>query len=150
VDLIVSPTTGVVATETLPFSSIARDGNGLSDLSQQGDIMRFVQLANLTGCPAISVPCGMVENSSSHGNSPSLPVGLQFMANWWAEDLLLKVALWSERTLAEAMPNKIQAAIHFDLLDVKPGQLELIRKHLQEHVNGLDDSLKKHWEEAWQ
>lgn len=39
--------------------------------------------ANLAGIPGISVPCGTVE---------SLPVGVQFMAPEWKEDILLKAA----------------------------------------------------------
>ncbi len=39
--------------------------------------------ANLAGIPGISVPCGTVD---------SLPVGVQFMAPEWREDVLLKAA----------------------------------------------------------
>ncbi|MDG5814374.1 Asp-tRNA(Asn)/Glu-tRNA(Gln) amidotransferase subunit GatA [Chitinispirillales bacterium ANBcel5] len=39
--------------------------------------------ANLAGIPAISFPCGTIED---------LPVGVQFMAPQWREDLLLKTA----------------------------------------------------------
>jgi aspartyl-tRNA(Asn)/glutamyl-tRNA(Gln) amidotransferase subunit A len=45
--------------------------------------------ANLAGIPGISVPCGW---------SGSLPVGVQFMAPQWREDLLLKAA-WAAQNL---------------------------------------------------
>jgi len=40
--------------------------------------------ANLTGLPAISIPCGFVDG---------LPVGMQLIAPRFREDLLLKVAI---------------------------------------------------------
>ena len=40
--------------------------------------------ANLTGVPAISVPCGL--------NSEGLPIGLQLIANFWSEPLLFNLA----------------------------------------------------------
>jgi aspartyl-tRNA(Asn)/glutamyl-tRNA(Gln) amidotransferase subunit A len=40
--------------------------------------------ANIAGVPAISVPCGI------HSNG--LPIGLQFMANYFEEGKLLDVA----------------------------------------------------------
>ncbi len=40
--------------------------------------------ANLAGVPAINVPCGLSENG--------LPVGLQLIGNFWAEDVLLNLA----------------------------------------------------------
>ncbi|GBD10869.1 Glutamyl-tRNA(Gln) amidotransferase subunit A [bacterium HR23] len=39
---------------------------------------------NLTGQPAVSVPCGFSRNG--------LPIGLQVMGRWWEEALVLKVA----------------------------------------------------------
>jgi aspartyl-tRNA(Asn)/glutamyl-tRNA(Gln) amidotransferase subunit A len=40
--------------------------------------------ANLTGVPAISVPCGL--------NSEGLPIGLQLIGNFWQEPLLFNLA----------------------------------------------------------
>jgi aspartyl-tRNA(Asn)/glutamyl-tRNA(Gln) amidotransferase subunit A len=40
--------------------------------------------ANLTGVPAISVPCGL--------NSSGLPIGLQLIGNFWSEGLLFNLA----------------------------------------------------------
>ena len=46
--------------------------------------LRHVGLANLTGIPAITVPCGVDE--------AGLPIGLSFHAAWGKEDLLLAIA----------------------------------------------------------
>jgi len=42
--------------------------------------------ANLTWCPAISLPMGMIQDQGE-----SMPVGVQLMANCWREDLLFQV-----------------------------------------------------------
>ena len=44
----------------------------------------FTVQANITGVPAISVPCGI------HSNG--LPMGLQIMANYFEEGKLLNIA----------------------------------------------------------
>ncbi|MGC9185704.1 MAG: amidase family protein, partial [Thiomonas sp.] len=44
----------------------------------------FTQLANLTGTPAMSVPWSL--------DAMGLPVGVQCIAAWGREDLLLRVA----------------------------------------------------------
>lgn len=49
----------------------------------------FTAAANLTGLPAISIPCGTTE----HG----LPIGAQLIANEWQETVLVKVAHAFER-----------------------------------------------------
>lgn len=78
-DAIVTPTTGCVAAP-IPKNALK---TGLSDLALTDAIMRFAPAANLTGLPAISVPCGASEG---------LPVGLQFMGAAWSEALLLRLA----------------------------------------------------------
>ena len=40
--------------------------------------------ANLAGVPAISVPCGL--------SSDKLPIGVQFIGNFWSEGTLLNAA----------------------------------------------------------
>ncbi|CAG8847890.1 330_t:CDS:1, partial [Racocetra persica] len=50
--------------------------------------LRFLQLANFIGIPAVTVPAGY--------NDKNLPIGLQFMAKWYDEATLLRVAKVSE------------------------------------------------------
>ncbi|CAG8557437.1 11212_t:CDS:2, partial [Dentiscutata erythropus] len=51
----------------------------------------YTQLANFIGIPAITVPAGY--------NDKNLPIGLQFMAKWYDEATLLRVAKVSEEIL---------------------------------------------------
>jgi len=52
-------------------------------------LLRLNRPANLAGIPSISVPCGLTQQG--------LPVGLQFMAGWTDEPLLLELARNFER-----------------------------------------------------
>ncbi|HTC43128.1 MAG TPA: amidase [Candidatus Acidoferrales bacterium] len=47
-------------------------------------LLRLNRPANLAGVPAITVPCGLTKNG--------LPIGLQFIARWTEEPLLLEIA----------------------------------------------------------
>ncbi|XP_077202359.1 uncharacterized protein LOC143841636 [Paroedura picta] len=62
---------------------------GCSDARTTLRTMRFMQLANLTGIPALVVPVGYTASG--------LPVSLQVMAKWWDEALLFRVGLKLER-----------------------------------------------------
>ncbi len=80
VDIIATPTTASTAPaipeETLPA--------GESNLPVVDALMRFIRLGNLTGFPAISVPCGF--------DAAGLPVGFHMMARPWEEHVLLRLA----------------------------------------------------------
>ena len=65
------------SSRTLPFSLLAY----LSDV--------YTVMANLTGLPAISIPCGF--------NSTGLPIGLQLTTKAFSEDLLLRIAQMFEQ-----------------------------------------------------
>ncbi|KAL8202425.1 UNVERIFIED_CONTAM: hypothetical protein K2H54_014373 [Gekko kuhli] len=66
--------------------------------------MRFMQLANLTGIPALVLPVGYTASG--------LPISLQIMAKWWDEALLFRVGLKLERFRdVTARP-----AIYYDIL----------------------------------
>ena len=84
VDFIVTPTT--------PFCAPRIDAEYVEHLGEShrvrgpgsGLVSRNTSPLNTTGHPAISVPCGL--------NSSGLPIGLQFIAAGFREDLLFQVA----------------------------------------------------------
>lgn len=84
VDLILCPTTAILAPE-IPEKA---HKYGMSNAKMTMQTMVYCTLANLTGIPAVSVPAGFHEG---------LPVGLQFMAAWWNEALLCRIAKACER-----------------------------------------------------
>jgi len=79
-----------------PTTPIAAPGIGEESTAVQGTmhptralLLRLNRPANLAGIPSISVPCGVTQQG--------LPVGLQFMAGWTDEPLLLELARHFER-----------------------------------------------------
>jgi aspartyl-tRNA(Asn)/glutamyl-tRNA(Gln) amidotransferase subunit A len=92
VDVVVSPTVPLVA----PPIGRTLEAGGPLNVVPRSIANRDTVPCNLTGMPAISVPCGF---------SDGLPVGLQIMAPAFAEPLLLRVAAayesaspwWAER-----------------------------------------------------
>ncbi len=58
----------------------------------QGNLTRFTRMFNLTGNPALVLPCGFTRDA--------LPIGLQIVGAQWREDLILQVA----RTYEQATP----------------------------------------------
>jgi len=92
-DAIVTPTTGRTA-PPIPADALAR---GDSDLTLLQTIMRYAQPANLTGLPALSVPCGYDQSG--------LPVGLQLMGRAHEEALLLRMGLVVESALEHRRPS---------------------------------------------
>jgi aspartyl-tRNA(Asn)/glutamyl-tRNA(Gln) amidotransferase subunit A len=74
VDLLLTPTTPVIAPHIV----------GPDAVEQAQRLTRFTAPFNLTGLPAVSVPCGFT--------SEGLPVGLQLVARHWNEALLLQAA----------------------------------------------------------
>ncbi|CAG8605159.1 7648_t:CDS:10 [Diversispora eburnea] len=87
VNLILTPATAITAPKIFPKALKYGEINTIVT----SDSMRFAQLANFTGIPAVSVPAGYDSNK--------LPIGLQFMAKWYDEELLLRVAKASEEIL---------------------------------------------------
>ncbi|KAI7905528.1 amidase signature domain-containing protein [Cokeromyces recurvatus] len=95
VDLILCPTTALIAPE-IPEKAHTY---GMTHVKLTIRSMAFCTLANLTGLPAVNVPAGFHEG---------MPIGLQFMAKWWNEALLCRIA-----KACEHIPNierKVPAA----------------------------------------
>ena len=80
IDALVLPAT------PMPATPIA--GSDPLQLSQ-GNLTRFTRMFNLTGNPAIVLPCGFT--------SSGLPIGLQIVGPHWHEHLLLAIARFYEQ-----------------------------------------------------
>lgn len=78
----------VVATPTCPVTAFPIGAREIQVLNMvvgaPASLSRFTRLANLTGWPAVSVPCAR--------DRDGLPVGLQLMGRPWDETTLLRVA----------------------------------------------------------
>jgi len=81
----------VVPTTPIPAPRIGEDSTFIDGAKHptRALLLRLNRPANLAGVPAISVPCGLTQQG--------LPVGLQFMAGWTDEPLLLDLARTFER-----------------------------------------------------
>ncbi len=91
-DLLVSPTTPMKAirlTEKVEEGKWA--GRGAIDMN------RNTCPTNLTGHPAMSVPCGFGENG--------LPIGLQLMGRRWEESTLFRAAYTYAEDRSFAIPS---------------------------------------------
>ena len=86
VDLIAMPT-GASVGVTGDAESVTIRGRKLSTKSKA---VHINNMAAMTGCPAISVPCGFTTD-------PHLPVGLQLMGRQFAEPTVLQAAFAYEQ-----------------------------------------------------
>jgi aspartyl-tRNA(Asn)/glutamyl-tRNA(Gln) amidotransferase subunit A len=78
-----------MVTPTLPFAATPAAGDA-DELSRSlPDVVRCTLLANLTGQPALSVPCGLTPSG--------LPVGMQLLGRPFADESLLALACGYER-----------------------------------------------------
>ncbi|RKH47280.1 amidase [Corallococcus sp. AB050B] len=93
VDVIVTPTTA----STAPLIPEATLPAGESNLPVVDALMRFIRLANLTGCPALSVPAGF--------DRAGLPVGVHLMGRPYEEHLLLRLGRVVERATERRTPG---------------------------------------------
>ncbi|CAG8716365.1 12842_t:CDS:2 [Gigaspora margarita] len=87
VNLILTPTCAITAPPIYPRAL----KYGEIDYLVFAYAVRFTRLANFIGIPAVTVPVGY--------NDKNLPIGLQFMAKWYDEATLLRVAKVSEEIL---------------------------------------------------
>ena len=93
VDLFVAPATGIPAP---PMGVSKVEVNGVT-VSAREAIARFTRPFNLAGLPVLALPSGMSEEEG-------LPVGVQLVAAWWNEALLLRVGRVLEGTLPWPAP----------------------------------------------
>lgn len=99
-DLLMTPTTAALpwpATDAYPPRIAGRE------VGPRGHAV-FTVLANATGCPAISVPCGFSRDG--------LPIGFQLVGSIGSDELLCAVAMEYERLRpwADRWPAPIEAA----------------------------------------
>jgi len=71
----------LLAVPTTPVAAPLLDDDSLQTTLT---LTRFTGVFNLTGLPAISIPCGFT--------SAGLPIGLQLVGRWWEEATVLRVA----------------------------------------------------------
>lgn len=71
-----------LVTPTTPITAPTIEGNDA--VEQAARLNRFTGPFNLTGLPAISIPCGF--------NSEGLPIGMQIISKAWADAKVLNVA----------------------------------------------------------
>lgn len=100
-DVIISPTVPTTAPKIIPSSL----KGGISDISTTTRLMRFSQIANMIGLPALTVPVGLVPSrdeaspsSASEDKPPLLPASVQLMGRPWEEDLLFQIGSVLEDT----------------------------------------------------
>ncbi|MEO5724791.1 MAG: amidase [Ilumatobacteraceae bacterium] len=81
-DLLLTPTLG---SPPLPLGSFANDPeNPIAPLQRSAEFVPFTPSFNASGQPAISLPM--------HWNAQGLPIGIQLVAAYGREDLLIRVA----------------------------------------------------------
>ena len=93
VDVIATPTIRITAPK-IPEGALK---TGQSNLPLTTKIMWFAPEANLSGVPAITIPSGY--------DSAGMPIGVQFMARPWSEDLLLALSMYVQKHIDRQTPS---------------------------------------------
>jgi aspartyl-tRNA(Asn)/glutamyl-tRNA(Gln) amidotransferase subunit A len=94
VDILVTPTIPTLPTD-IELDELILGGE---IESVEECLIRFTCLFNITGHPALSIPCGFLNES--------IPIGLQLIANHYREDLLIKTAYSYEQAFLLEFYNK--------------------------------------------
>ena len=81
IDILASPTTSRVA----PPLSEGLKGNGDDTRHASYNQSNLLRLPSMLGLPGCSIPCGI--------NSEGLPIGLQLVGSWFADQTVLNAAL---------------------------------------------------------
>ncbi|KAF9917014.1 hypothetical protein FBU30_001039 [Linnemannia zychae] len=105
----------VIATPTiagLPLKVHAgAESHGESNYLNNVKTMQFQMMANFTGIPGITAVAGYTEEKYKHHNGEEyetgLPIGIQFMSQWWDEKRLIHVANVCEQVLESRKQPKI-------------------------------------------
>jgi aspartyl-tRNA(Asn)/glutamyl-tRNA(Gln) amidotransferase subunit A len=82
----------VLVTPTMNALPKPLDAGGAINTAMYAEWAAYLYPFNLTGHPALSVPCGF----SADGPHGSLPVGLQLVGRWYDEARLIGFARWFE------------------------------------------------------
>ena len=87
----------VLITPTLPYiasSHPAPDATPLEQIAKQVGLTSNTCQFNQTGHPALTLPIGMldIQEGPLADSGVKLPVGLQIVGKWWAEETVLRVA----------------------------------------------------------
>ncbi|KAG0241324.1 hypothetical protein BGW41_006043 [Actinomortierella wolfii] len=102
------PVVDVIATPTLAtLPSRIHPGAlkfGESNYRYVTKVMQFMMMANFTGIPGITAVAGYSSEPYKDRNGfeyePGLPIGIQFMGQWWDEKRLIQIGAICEQELA--------------------------------------------------
>ncbi|KAF2729602.1 amidase [Polyplosphaeria fusca] len=88
-DILITPTLPYIAT-----SHAAAGATPLEQIAKQVGLTSNTCQFNQTGHPALTLPVGLLEIQEGPlaGSGTKLPVGLQIVGRWWAEETVLRVA----------------------------------------------------------
>ena len=96
-DVLITPTTPV---PPFPVEWRYVDEIDGEKLSTYIDWLVLSYAITVSGCPAISIPCGFTPTG--------LPIGLQIVGKPYGEERLLRIAAWCESVLGEALSQPIE------------------------------------------
>ncbi|KAG0085209.1 hypothetical protein BGZ92_009166 [Podila epicladia] len=101
VDIIVTPSTANLP----PKISGSALSYGESNFVNNVKTMQYMMMANLAGIPGISAVAGYTKEEYVHSDGQKyqagLPIGIQFMSQWWDEKTLLKIGSLCEEVLSQ-------------------------------------------------
>ncbi|KAI1316020.1 hypothetical protein EDD11_010545 [Mortierella claussenii] len=107
VDVIVTPTIANLPTRI--HAGVLSHGE--SNYNNTYKTMQYMMLANFTGIPGITAVAGYAKETYQHPNGTAyatgLPIGIQFMGQWWDEKRLIQIAAVCEQVLESRQKPKI-------------------------------------------
>ena len=108
-DILITPT---LPTPPVKIGELNPEGDPKVVLPNMAKLTRYSSPINITGQPAISLPLHWTEaddtsegSTSENSASPSLPIGVQFVAKYGRDDLLLRLAFALESNFS--MPTYV-------------------------------------------